>query len=170
MHHGFERLQLFLTKVFKDYRYFWSSVSVCSRLKFLYLVQRKLLLLQSDVILDRYSMLCNTSLLLEVYFLFSYFRHKCVFLKYSKAAVFSCQGKWEKRSSQYLHLYSIFSQRRQKQFENTKLPKIQGIFSKRLCDIWRSVTSYTGDVATNLWPPGFTRERKLGKMENSLSH
>ena len=169
MHRGFDRLQLFFTKVFKDYRCFWPPVLVSSRPKFLWVVQRTYLLLQSDFIHGCYSIYCNINLFLEVHFIF---KHKYVFLKYWKPAVFSCQEKWENGGSLYLHLHSIFFQRIEKHFENRELPKIQGIFSKRLCDICRSIADYTecdeGDAARNLWPPGFTWERKPGRMENNL--
>lgn len=37
--------------------------------------------------------------------------------------------------------FSIFSQKLEENFENTKLPKVQGIFIKILCDICRSITT-----------------------------
>lgn len=94
-----------------------------------------------------------------------------VFLKYWKSALFSCQEKWLNGNSQYLHLYSIFSHRIWKPFENTKSPKIQGIFITKLCDSYRSVTDYSEwdevDSHKSLRTPGFTWGKTLERWKTA---
>lgn len=83
-------------------------------------------------------------------------------------------GTWDELKQKrfgLLHLYSIFPHRIWRRFENTKFPKIQGIFIKRLCDSYRSITDSSEyievDAPRMLRTPGFTWEKNLEKWKTA---